>query len=228
MTLVGIFNILLLITQLVLSQVQTSVEYVLRGLVIDELTETIINQADVTIYGSDSSKFEIQTDEKGYFYKNLNTQVSYLIVISKSEYLKAKVRETNNHGSDTINHLYALIKLKTCGGYLPEIVFAKNKFKVPLNNQDTSLNIIEQYKKVLVDNPNLKIEVTGYRDFDERVSISKKRAVFTVRELIKLGIEKERLKAVDGNFDNKVTETKSSDLKELMNNRYVIFTIVGN
>lgn len=104
---------------------------------------------------------------------------------------------------------------------LPSIYFRKNSVKIDSKNfyafslSDTSkvIDSPEKYfkffKGLLDENPGIKIEIIGHKDFNESLdSLSFKRAEIIKLKLIKLGIPSLKLKCVTHGSDHPIIRQK--------------------
>lgn len=167
---------------------------------IDVETNDTLTNVNLKIYGTDGSSREYKSDSLGVFPKiDLKPNTSYSLVINKSKYLNAKGKETTVGllTSKKFIHEYALQRLKNTGcPMLPIIYFMKNEIK----SSETKWLI-----ELLSENPTIIIQIQGFRDKSEKKKISKQRAENYKTLLVKMGINKKRLVAVDkgvGNHEN--------------------------
>ena len=176
--------------------------FVLKVEVRDSETGEVLPAASVELLGTDGTSAEKETggdgrtefaDNGGTSYINPNT--SYAITVSKPGYLQAKGKETtvDMEESKIFAHLYELIPISDKGIKLPEILYEFNKTTLT----DQAKDSLDYLYDILVDNPNITIELranTDSRGSDlYNLKLSQGRAESVVKYLTSLGIASDRM-----------------------------------
>ena len=179
--------------------------------VLDIDTKDTLKNVNLKILGTDGTLREYLSDSLGFFPMiELKPNTSYSLIVNKSKYLIAKGKETTVALTTSMNfiHEYTLQKLFICSPLLPHINFDYNSLKghhkkllynslEPFSEKEGS-NLTNIYYEILTENPNIIMQINGFRDKSEKKKISKQRAEFYVAQLIKMGIDKERFVIADG------------------------------
>lgn len=182
-----------------------SLEFKLEIIVVNNERKEPIKDAEVKIIGTDGSSKVFVTNRNGEiptFYLQYNT--SYSIVINKESYMLSKGKESTvgKNKSMVFFHKYIMQPMIICRIILHEQYYRHNEI-TPYksgNIEDTTYQKIPAsfYADIMTDNPLIIVQITGYQDESEEEGISKERADIFVKELIKLGINEDRLIMVDG------------------------------
>jgi len=224
-------NILVLFIALIYSVLygQNSNEYLSKGVVQDLTTKQKITSATVTFIGTDSSRRVLTVDSLGEYSIILKRNTAYTIIASAPGYLNAKAKELGPHGPMITRSTFELEKIKNCSGLIPLFVYKINESSNPFVPNEPDIKPFDIIKRIMLDNPDLKAELIGYRDQNEKPEISIERSKQAIKALIALGIDEKRLVVKDGGTSNEITESKrSSDLNNtgIQHNRMLIFNIV--
>lgn len=187
-----------------------SVKFTLEIIVFDAETGKKIDGANIKIVGTDGSSREFNSNTNGYFpFISLDSNTSYSIVVFRAKHLIGKGIETTVglKQSEHFVHKYNLAPLIICSVPLFKQYFKQNEsisYKADVGEWDVNDNQIphKYYYELMVENPTLVIQIVGYQDISEIEKISAKRAQMYVDKLISLGIDSERLVAVDGGIRN--------------------------
>ena len=86
--------------------------YTIDIYVVDDRNETPIPNANVEIFGTDSSNQEFKTDSLGFLSITRKFGVRYTTIVGATGYLNAKGTETGPHGFRILNHTYLLQPLE--------------------------------------------------------------------------------------------------------------------
>lgn len=178
-------------------------QFALVGTVVDLETKKPLAGAKVKLIGSDGTTHEITTDDNGFFAFETNgneryikPNTSYQIIVSKDGYLNAKGKESTigYNESKKFQHIYELQPIAK-PIVLPEIVYEYNKATLT----DQAKDSLEYLYKIMIDNPNIVIELRSHTDFrgsdNYNLKLSQKRAESAVNFLIEKGIEPDRMVA---------------------------------
>lgn len=171
----------------------------------DLVTEEPLANAKIKLAGTDGSNVEGITNENGEYLFEINgteryikEETSYSLVVSKQKYLNAKGKETTVGLTESKNfvHEYVLQPVENTVIKLPLIEYAYNKADLRPNSKD-SLNYLYN---ILVENPNITIQLRSHTDFRGSASynqkLSQRRAQSCVDYLVKeKGIAADRIKA---------------------------------
>lgn len=188
-------------------------------LVKDAETKEILGNVNLRIDGTDGSSREYKSDSSGLFpIIDLDTNTSYSLIVSKNRYLTAKGKETTVGliKSRIFIHEYNMQYNPGCGGrFMPFLYYSYNSLEPFSNEEDSDLASI--YYQILTDNPSIVFQIQGFRDRSEKKNISKQRAESYKAILVKMGINKKRLVAIDGGVIDKEDskENRTISLKVL-------------
>ena len=166
--------------------------------VINAETEELLTEVKLTIFGTDGSSRECISDSLGQFpLIDLKHSTSYSTVVSKKGFLNAKGKETtiDCYDSKIMVHEYALAPVHICSLPIPVPVYEFNQSD--LKGAKCDNNATKYIVDILTENPNIIVQLNGYRDSTESITISRERAVNFRLSLIKLGIEGDRIKVKD-------------------------------
>lgn len=181
---------------------QPPILFALQGTVRNLETKEPLVAATVELIGTDGTKAVKETGADGTFefamdgeksYINPNT--SYSIMVSKPGFLNARGKETTVGLTESrrFDHTYDLQPITKKAIKLPEILYEFDKTTLTPQAKDS----LEVLYKILVDNPNIVIELranTDSRGSDNyNLKLSQGRAESVVKYLISRGIEKERM-----------------------------------
>lgn len=224
-------NILVLFFALIYSVLhgQSSNEYLSKGVVQDLTTKQKITSATVTYIGTDSSRRVLTVDSLGEYSILLKRNTAYAIIASATGYLNARAKELGPHGPMITHNTFELEKIKNCSGLIPLFVYNLNESSNPFVPNEPDIKPFDIIKKIMQDNPDLKAELIGFRDQNEKPEISIERSKQAIETIMALGIDKKRLIIKDGGTSNEITERmRNSDLNDtgIQHNRMLIFNIV--
>lgn len=181
------------------------VVFKIQGVITDVETSQPIPGAKITLVGTDGTSVEVESDEVGYYefdqkpdksgrYVLANT--SYSMTVSKPKYLNAKGQETTV-GVDVSTAFVHDYKLQPFSEAIefPEVLYDLAKWTLKPESKDS----LEFLFKVLVDNPNIVIELAAHTDSRGSNAanqvLSQKRAESCVSFLIEKGIPGDRMVA---------------------------------
>ncbi|MBK8806360.1 MAG: OmpA family protein [Bacteroidales bacterium] len=166
------------------------------GKVIDKSTAKPIEEASVTLIGSDGSIKETKTKSDGSFKFNLSQYIDYLVVGTGEGYLKKKKRfSTNNIIDDTtfVSNIELITISKAVE--IPNIFYDFGKWTL----NESSKTALEELAQLLEDNPNITIEMGAHTDMvgdsAANMKLSIKRAESVVSYLKEKGYDSDRLVA---------------------------------
>lgn len=164
-------------------------------------SDKVLGNVNLKIYGTDSTLREFISDNLGVFpLIEIKQNTSYSIVVSKEGYYIAKGKETSigHNKSKLFVHEYKLQQLEniSCFPLLPGLTYNENGISPTNYSEDIFLPLYN----IMNENPNIIIQITGYRSKSEKKKVSNKRAEFYSNKLISLGLDKKRLKIMDGGY----------------------------
>jgi peptidoglycan-associated lipoprotein len=174
-----------------------ALKFTLCGTVTDFKTKDPINQATVSIVGTDGSSLETTTDAQGKYCFDLSPATSYVITAGKKDEYLNKTGKTTTVGFEEdkdLVHDFELDPLKKVID-LPNIFYDLGKWELRPESKVALDGLLE----TLSDNPTIVIELgshTDTRDSDAaNLALSQKRAQSVVDYLVENGVPKERLVA---------------------------------
>ncbi len=197
--------------------------FALEGIVKDAETGKPIPGAKIELVGSDGTKAEAIADENGQFKfaengndRYIKPNTTYNLVVSAKDYLNAKGKETTVgvEKSKIFYHEYALASIKK-PIRMPQILYEYNSADLLPQSKD-SLNFLYN---VMMDNPNIVVELRSHTDFRGSRSynqkLSQKRAQSAVDYLVKeKGIPADRIVAKGMGEDEPLTLPDGTVLDE--------------
>ena len=181
---------------------------------IDVETNDTLTNVNLKIAGTDGSIREYKSDNLGVFpVIELKPNTAYSIIVSKNKYLNAKGKETTigSMNSKKFIHEYALQKLFICGPFIPNITYAYNNLEP--YSEEAGSDLTNIHFNILTENPSIVMQIQGFRDKSEKKKISKQRAESYKALLVKMGINKKRLVAVDKGIGNHETPKENRTIK---------------
>ena len=190
----------------------------LKGEVFCDYTKKHADSTQVKIVGTDGSYAQTFTDSSGSFNFELKPNTSYSIVISKYNHMIAKGKETTVglENSKIFYHEYKIMYNPGCPIALPMLSFEHNS-TTPIYIENLTPTNPEYLYEILIENPYLVVEVKGYRDESEKKNVSKKRAQRFVKEVLSYGLDKNRIKYIDGGLGGNREISKKKDPHRIPN-----------
>jgi len=190
------------------------VYFTLEGYVTDDMTLQPVDNAHISIVGTNGKTATYNTDERGHYTFNKNQilpNTTYEILITKEEYFNEKATETTV-GQEASKDLIRDIMLKPIPKkpvVLPDILYDLAKWDLKPQFKDSLQGLIA----TLDANENIVIELASHtdsRDSEERNDIlSQRRAQSVVDYLISRGIDPDRL--VAKGYGERVPRTLNRD-----------------
>lgn len=174
--------------------------FALRGTVFDKVTLAPIAGAKVWMVGTDGSNRTAFTDSMGGFaFEKCDAMPcivrdsKYSLLAEKEGYLMVKDQLSTVGLDESTTYLkeYYLGRPPVCGPMVYPVQFLKNSSTVSAA-ADSTLTILTS---ILVENPNLVLEIIGHCDQRENPRTGEARSMNTRIELIKRGISPGRLVA---------------------------------
>lgn len=172
--------------------------YSLSGVVRNDASMQFMNDAVVSILGSDGTSIRTLTNSKGFYKFNeeqIRAEVTYQISVTKKGFLEEEAKETTVglSSSKDIVRDFSLKPVPKGPVTLPNILYAVGKWDLQEQYQDSLIGLIELLEK----NPRLVIELASHTDARPIAmtndSLSQYRAQSVVDYLILRGIHPERL-----------------------------------
>jgi outer membrane protein OmpA-like peptidoglycan-associated protein/Tol biopolymer transport system component len=201
----------------------------LKGTVVDEETKTPIF-ADIDLYNLENNEllasFE-SNDITGKFLLSLPSGKNYSVNVKAQDYLfhSQNFNLPDSAGYQEIEQIIELKKIEIGKEIvLNNIFFEFNKATL----LKESINELENVYKLLVDNPNISVEISGHTDnvgsatYNNKLSLERANSV--VKYLIDKGIATERLSAVGYGFDKPIAPNTSEEGRQ--KNRRTEFKIL--
>ena len=191
----------------------------------------LIENAKIEIIGTDSSSITIQTDSKGFTSTNLKPNTSYIIKVSASGYLNCIGKETTIGIENSMRfiHNFKMSEIEKCVLYGPSISYNINDYQHPKDSLYPDNDVIKSYFNIISENDYWKFQITGFCESNEKFEISKKRARYFRKQLVKMGIPKSRIKIDFKKSDVTALESQVPSLQdksEFSNNRQVLLGII--
>ncbi|HEY8401564.1 MAG TPA: OmpA family protein [Cytophagaceae bacterium] len=204
---------------------------ILKGTVKDAITKDPI-EANLLIIDNQKNELisEIKSNsETGAFLIILPSGKNYGISIEKADYLFHS-ENFDIPASTNYQEVYKEIELKKVA--IGSKIILKNIFydfaKATLRPESTAE--LDRLYQLLVDLPNLKIEISGHTDNKGSAELNKElslaRAKSVVDYLVKKGIKESRLKYAGYGFDRPIATNETEEGRQL--NRRTEFEIIGN
>lgn len=204
---------------------------ILKGKVFDELTLEPL-AADLKVIDNEKNEVisEIKTNATtGTFLIVLTSGKNYGIEVNKETYLFHS-ENFDIPESQSYQEIYKEIPLKKVA--LGSKIILKNIFfdfdKSTLRPEST--NELERLYELLLELPNLKIEISGHTDnkgsADYNKTLSLNRAKAVVDYLVQKGIKADRLKYAGYGFERPIADNSTDAGRQL--NRRTEFEIIGN
>lgn len=188
-----------------------ALKFTLCGTVIDYKTKKAINDATVSIVGTDGSSLETTTDSKGKYCFDLTPATSYVITAGKKDFYLNKTGKTTTVGFEEDKDLVHDFELDPINRVidLPNIFYDLGKWDLRPESKVALDGLVE----TLNDNPTIIIELGSHTDTRgsdaANLSLSQKRAQSVVDYLIENDIAAERLVAKGyGETTPKVLDTQ--------------------
>ena len=180
--------------------------YSLRGTVTEEMTKLPLPGATVKLVGSDNTSLEIKTDASGkYVFPDgaIKPNTTYVVSASGLDVKtkdfpdgvlgnpKAKISTNDLIQSTSFIQDFILKKIITTD-YSPMVIFKKNKSEL---YDSIALMEIEYMSKLLINNPNITIEIKGHAGTIElnAKKLALQRAEVVKKRLLDFGINPQRL-----------------------------------
>lgn len=173
-------------------------EFTLSGVVADEQTLQLVEDAIVKLVGSNGSSIQARTDPKGYYNfgpSQFKPETTYEIIVSKPNYFNTTAKETTvgiERSKDFV-HDFILQPIPEEPIMLPEILYDLAKWDLKPQYQDSLQGLIQ----TLDANPTLIVELASHTDArgtpESNDILSQRRAESVVNYLIDRGIDQGRL-----------------------------------
>jgi len=161
------------------------------GHILDSTSKRSLDYSDITLFSSTGSMRETITNKFGFYsLDSINSDnESYEIKIENKHYFgeKSKLKKGILHDT-TIDFLLTQIPILI--DWFPELYFKYNS-SILQDSSKVALSIMLNY---LIDNPELKVIIIGHKDSLETNDMRYTRTEFVYDSLIKLGIDKNRLR----------------------------------
>ena len=176
------------------------VVFSLQGNVYDKVSGQPIQDANVSVVGTDGSSFSVITDELGAFVfaksdtgRYINRNTNYAIIADKEGYLVVKDQTTTVGLTESTTFVkeYFLDRRPIGCPIIPDVQFARNSSELSAPALDT----LEIVITILEENPNLVMEIIGYYDQSEPLALALGRSIAVRDHLVKRGIHPGRLVA---------------------------------
>ena len=155
-----------------------------------------IMEKDVVTIEDDKTALEFNTDNTGSYYFELSPLATYEIIVSKDDYVsnKSTISTVGLRKSQDLIKDLQLVPIKK-EIILPKVYYDFAKWDL----RDTSLQDLDMVYDILIENPNITIELNSHTDFrgndNENLVLSQKRADACIEYLVSKGISNDRLSA---------------------------------
>ena len=201
----------------------------IKGKVMDKKTnKTLPSLVELIDNKSNQSLMKVQTDELGEYFITLPTGKDYTFIVNRKGYLFfSELYSLEKKEADSVykKDIYLQpVELMVVGTF-NNILFPSNSFELPA----TGLVELDKLKQLLIENPTLSVEISGYTDSigkeEDNLLLSTNRAKSIVDYLVKSGIAMQRLRYKGYGSANSIgdNQTESGRAK----NRRTTFTVVG-
>ena len=169
----------------------------LSGTVRDAETKAVIPGALVVMTDGAGNKYDVTTDQTGFYKKEIPFGVGYEMEASKKDYFnnwnRASTKDLDPLKVCNDTNLVADFELKPIKPLEFEIQFIFTKAIM----FDQFVDSVNNMAKILEDNPTMVVEIGGYTDSrgsdESNLDLSNRRAQAVTDSLIARGIAKERL-----------------------------------
>lgn len=174
-----------------------ALKFTLCGTVTDFKTKKAINEATVSIVGTDGSSLETTTDAQGKYCFDLSPATSYVITAGKKDYYLNKTGKTTTVGFEEDKDLIHDFELDPINRVidLPNIFYDLGKWDLRPESKVALDGLVE----TLNDNPTIVVELGSHTDTRgsdaANLALSQKRAQSVVNYLIENDIAEARLVA---------------------------------
>ena len=182
------------------SFVLPAMNFSISGVVRDDETMQLLQNAMVEIVGSDGLSVRVLTNNRGFFRfdeTQIRQNVTYQLLVTHSGYFDDEIIVTTvglNNGVDFVRD-FSLTPLPRGEVMLPEILYAVGRWELREQFQDSLMGLIE----LMEQNPRLIIELGSHTDNRPIAmtndTLSQRRAQSVVDFLITRGIHPGRLEA---------------------------------
>lgn len=205
-------------------------EFWAQGLLLDKSSKRPVQEAVVSLFGSDGSVNEIKGHKDGSFKFKLKQYTDYLILASAPNYLKKKIKISTNNVTEnkTFDQKIELISMSQ-PVEIPNVFYDFGKWEL----NESSKKALNELIKLLEDNPNITIELGSHTDMVgdsvKNMELSMKRAQSIITFLNEKGYDPDRLVAkgygesrpviVDEYMSKENPDFKTGDT---LNERYIL------
>jgi len=209
----------------------------IKGIVRDELTKTIITDAEVEIIDIDGNIIPVKTNKSGEFSTYVDPYEVYTIKIKKEGYNDRVIELPTNSATERVFKVDVNLEQTA-----PEIVEVDGKSMIKIENiyfafnkaniKQASRMSLDKIVAVLEENPTMRIEVNAHTDIrgtaTYNLSLSKRRAASTMKYLISKGIKVDRLISEGFGESQTIIDCHSKECSEEEHeiNRRIEFVIV--
>ncbi|MBR1793245.1 MAG: PD40 domain-containing protein [Bacteroidales bacterium] len=175
--------------------------YSIEGIVRDEKSMQLVNNAKIKLVGSDGSESDTYTDRKGFYRFGsdvVRQNVVYKLIVTKVDYFTTEGSEsTKGYTTDKdIVHDFRIEPVPHQPVVLPEIRYELSKWDLKEEFMDSLMDLY----LVMENNPNVVVEIRAHTDCRPFLgltndTLSQRRAQSVVDYLVSRGIERDRLVA---------------------------------
>ena len=176
-------------------------QYSIEGIVRDEKSMQLVNNAKVKLVGSDGSENDTYTDRRGFYRFGtdiVRRNVVYKLIVSKVDYFTTEGSEsTKGYNVDKdIVHDFRIEPVPHQPVVLPEIRYDLSKWDLKEEFMDSLMDLY----LIMANNPGVVVEIRAHTDCRPFLgltndTLSQRRAQSVVDYLVSRGIERERLVA---------------------------------
>jgi peptidoglycan-associated lipoprotein len=175
-------------------------EFSIAGIVRDDSTRAVLQNAVIQLVGSDGSLNQVTTNREGrYLFDKyvVRENIAYELLVSRESYFSARgrVSTVNEPASKDFSLDFALAPIPERAIPLPEILYEFAQWELQPQFRDSLNGLV----RTLRDNPNIVIELASHTDSRGTDAVndtlSQRRAQVVVDFLVAQGIERDRLVA---------------------------------
>jgi outer membrane protein OmpA-like peptidoglycan-associated protein len=197
--------------------------------VLDKIThKPLPSSVELTDNGSKQTLMKVQTDELGEYFITLPTGSEYTFTVNRKGYLfYSELYGLENKEADSVfqKDIFLQPVALNIVSTFQHILFATNSAELPTGSEVELGKLLQ----VLIENPSLKLEISGHTDntgkAEDNLKLSANRANAIVNYLIEKGIAAGRLSAKGYGSLQPIADNTTETGRA--RNRRTTFTITG-
>ncbi|MEN9686517.1 MAG: hypothetical protein RLZZ28_2303 [Bacteroidota bacterium] len=203
--------------------------FYVKGKVLDKIThKPLPSSVELTDNGSKQTLMKVQTDELGEYFITLPTGSEYTFTVNRKGYLfYSELYGLENKEADSVfqKDIFLQPVALNIVSTFQHILFATNSAELPTGSEVELGKLLQ----VLIENPSLKLEISGHTDntgkAEDNLKLSANRANAIVNYLIEKGIAAGRLSAKGYGSLQPIADNTTETGRA--RNRRTTFTITG-